>query len=298
MDKKKRIILITVLVFVILLIYDLLFNNIYAADIKLEIKPRNPIIGTKFSLNATITGNDCYSIAFLNLNESSNLEYISMDAKKTAKGDTPLTGLIKAEYKVKESGDAWIDVKLEIESATLKNKKLDTNSITSKIIEKRIKVEITPEASNVDVVSGKFQVTDNDVNIRPHPSTKYSSLGVYNKGKIIEVTGKSGDWYQFKYNNMNAYMHKDYLKEIVETPKQETEELKEELKSESETEETTDPKVKDPKEQSGSSAGLIIFAIFIAIAIIIVIIYLIKSRPKDDEYYDEDYDEDYDENDE
>lgn len=134
-------------------------------------------------------------------------------------------------------------------------------------------------------MEAKFEVTDNDVNIRPHPSTTYSVLGVYSKGKVINVTGKAGEWYQFTYENSEAYMHKDYLKEIkeenevVEEPKKEVIELDDQ---EEEREEIKDPKVKDPRDQKDNTMALIIVALLIGGGILAALIYLFKQGKDDD----------------
>ncbi|HNY12490.1 MAG TPA: peptidoglycan DD-metalloendopeptidase family protein [Candidatus Wallbacteria bacterium] len=36
-------------------------------------------------------------------------------------------------------------------------------------------------------------------------------IGKLNHGASIEILGKSGDWYQIKYNGKEAYVHKDYI---------------------------------------------------------------------------------------
>lgn len=275
------------------------FNKVYAADAKLVSIPRNPRVGDTFTLRVNITGTDCYSISFVNLNESSNIEYVSMDSEKKAKGTTPLTGYIQAKYKVLSYGTTEISAEIKIKSAPLVDKKLDLDNITEKVVTKKLTIVLVPEVKNVTKITGKYEVTDNEVNIRPHPSTKYSSLGIYNKGKVIDVIGKTGDWYQFKYNSKDAYMHKDYLKEIVEEIEEvvsedntltETEEV-EEVEQEAILEEPEEI-VKDPKEAKDNTIILVILALIVAIAIIIAIIYLIRQG-RDYEYDDDDDDYDY-----
>ncbi len=282
-NKKYKIIFFIILLLTILIFFS--SHKVYAANAKVSVTPTNPRVGDTITVKAEITGNDCYSIHFTNLDESTNLEYISMDSQKKASGTTPLTGSIQAKYRVKSAGDAWISLKLKIESAKLKDKKLDLDNIVSNIVDKKIDIKIVPAATNVEEMEAKFEVTDNDVNIRPHPSTTYSVLGVYSKGKVINVTGKAGEWYQFTYENSEAYMHKDYLKEIkeenevVEEPKKEVIELDDQ---EEEREEIKDPKVKDPRDQKDNTMALIIVALLIGGGILAALIYLFKQGKDDD----------------
>lgn len=289
--KINKKIIPLILIIILLVLLNFLCNNVYAADVKIVCEPKNPRVGDTFVIKVNIVGSDCYSIAFINLDESSNLEYISMDSEKKASGTTPLTGYIQAKYKVKNEGEAYINAKLKIKSASLSNKKLNLDNITEKTVDKKITIDIIEKVKNINEITGKFEVTDDSVNIRPHPSTKYSSLGVYNKGKVIEVTGKTGDWYQFKYNDSEAYMHKDYLKEIsIEEKKEEDKEIKEDIVKK-EIEEVQDSKVKDPREAKDNTTFLIVFAIIIAIVIVIAIIYLLKQGKTDKEEDNYDFDE-------
>lgn len=300
-----KILLLVVLFLKIFAFLDL--NNVFAADVKLECIPKNPRIGETFTVRVNITGSDCYSIGFTNLDESSNLEYISMDSEKTAEETTPLTGYIQAKFKVKDDGDAWVEAKLKIKSASLIDKKLDLNNITETVIDKKILISIIPKVKNIIEITGKYKVTENSVNIRPYPSTKYSSLGVYNKDKIIDIIGKSGDWYQFKYNNSDAFMHKDYLKELKEE-NEENEEIVKEEKDEVVVEDNNIVKieenkyfeVKDPREKKDNTVVLIIFAVIVAIGIIIAIVFLLKQGKIDNDEYDDndEYQEDNDNNEE
>jgi len=61
--------------------------------------------------------------------------------------------------------------------------------------------------ASVDAVS-----TGDHVNIRQAPNTRCNVLGQVNKGDALIVTGKSGDWYQIKYNGNEAWIHGDYVK--------------------------------------------------------------------------------------
>lgn len=72
-------------------------------------------------------------------------------------------------------------------------------------------------------------VTGNGVRMRSGPDTSYSTVGYYNKGIQLKVTGKTGNWYAVSYNGLSGYMSADYVKlstgnavadQIVATAKQ------------------------------------------------------------------------------
>ncbi len=267
------------------------FNSqkVYAATAKVSISPSNPRVGDTFTVNTEIIGNDAYSIHFINLDESSNLEYISMDSQKKASGTTPLTGGITATYKVNEGGEGWISLEYKIESASLVNKNLNLDKITSETFEEKISVNIIPNVKNVKALNAKFEVTDDDVNIRPHPSTTYSSIGSYKKGKQIDVTGMVGDWYQFKYDSSDAYISKDFLKEIKDeskTTESENDKKKDDkTQEENNEEEKKDSNVRDPRDINNNTTMFILIALVIGAGIVVALVYLLKQGKdnKDDE---------------
>ena len=279
---KYKVILSILFILVIFTLFA--FQSIYAAEAKIYITPTNPRVGDTFSVRAEITGNDAYSINIINLDESTNLEYITMDLEKKASGTTPLKGFVEAKYKVKEYGTGWISLKYKIESATLVNKKLDLGKITSKTFEKKVDVKIVPDVTGIEKIDKKYEVTDNDVNIRPHPSTTYSSLGVYQKGKEVDVTGKSGDWFEFTYKDAKAYIHKNFVKEIIK--EDEIIEQAEEEIIEDDEEEITDPLVLDPRQPKNRIPSLIITALIIGAALIAALIYLFKQGPENNKEQD------------
>lgn len=72
-------------------------------------------------------------------------------------------------------------------------------------------------------------VTGNGVRMRSGPGTSYSTVGYYNKGIQLKVTGKTGSWYAVSYNGLSGYMSADYVRlstgndvadQIVATAKQ------------------------------------------------------------------------------
>ena len=54
-------------------------------------------------------------------------------------------------------------------------------------------------------------ITGSYVNLRSGPSTSYASLGTYNNGTKMTITGQSGDWYAVTYNGVKGYVYKQYL---------------------------------------------------------------------------------------
>ena len=65
--------------------------------------------------------------------------------------------------------------------------------------------------------------------MRSGAGTSYSTIGYYDKGIHVKVTGKTGSWYAVSYNGLSGYMSTDYVKlstgntvgnQIVATAKQ------------------------------------------------------------------------------
>lgn len=55
-------------------------------------------------------------------------------------------------------------------------------------------------------------VTGNGVRMRSGAGTSYSTIGYYNQGIQVSVTGKTGDWYAVSYNGLSGYMSADYVR--------------------------------------------------------------------------------------
>ena len=55
-------------------------------------------------------------------------------------------------------------------------------------------------------------VTGDGVRMRSGAGTSYSTIGYYNKGIQVKVTGKTGSWYAVSYNGLSGYMSADYVK--------------------------------------------------------------------------------------
>lgn len=55
-------------------------------------------------------------------------------------------------------------------------------------------------------------VTGDDVRMRSGPGTSYSTIGYYNTGTQVKITGKTGNWYAVTVNGTKGYMSADYVK--------------------------------------------------------------------------------------
>ncbi len=55
-------------------------------------------------------------------------------------------------------------------------------------------------------------VTANSVRLRSGPSTNYSTIGYYDMGTQLKITGKTGNWYAVTINSTKGYMYADYVK--------------------------------------------------------------------------------------
>ena len=60
-------------------------------------------------------------------------------------------------------------------------------------------------------------VNGDSVRMRSGPSTSYSTLGYYNRGTQVEITGKTGNWYAVTINGKDGYMSADYIKIKTDT---------------------------------------------------------------------------------
>ncbi len=63
-----------------------------------------------------------------------------------------------------------------------------------------------PKEQTADYV----RVNANGLSIRTGAGTNYTILGSADKNSLLIYTGKSGDWYQTRYQNRTAYVHASY----------------------------------------------------------------------------------------
>lgn len=92
-----------------------------------------------------------------------------------------------------------------------------------------IKIVDTASADTVEKMDRIGIVTGNGVRMRSGAGMSYSTVGYYDKGIQVKVTGKTGSWYAVSYNGLSGYMSTDYVKlstgstvanQIVATAKQ------------------------------------------------------------------------------
>ena len=92
-----------------------------------------------------------------------------------------------------------------------------------------IKIVSTASTSTVEKLDQIGIVTGDGVRMRSGAGTSYSTIGYYNRGIQLQVTGKTGSWYAVSYNGLSGYMSTDYVRlstgsavagQIVATAKQ------------------------------------------------------------------------------
>ena len=92
-----------------------------------------------------------------------------------------------------------------------------------------IKIVNTASTGTVEKLDKIGIVTGNGVRMRSGAGTSYSTIGYYDKGIQVKVTGKTGSWYAVSYNGLNGYMSTSYVRlstgstvanQIVSTAKQ------------------------------------------------------------------------------
>ena len=75
-----------------------------------------------------------------------------------------------------------------------------------------IKIVSTASSATVEKMDKIGIVTGDGVRMRSGAGTSYSTIGYYNKGIQVKVTGKTGSWYAVSYNGLSGYMSTDYVK--------------------------------------------------------------------------------------
>ncbi len=71
----------------------------------------------------------------------------------------------------------------------------------------------TPPVSEVKKAD-YLLIVANNLNIRTGAGTDYRSLGQAEKGTLMPVTGKFGNWYQTTYRGVTAYIHASYASSL------------------------------------------------------------------------------------
>lgn len=75
-----------------------------------------------------------------------------------------------------------------------------------------IKIVSTASSASLEKMDKIGIVTGDGVRMRSGAGTSYSTIGYYNKGIQVKVTGKTGSWYAVSYNGLSGYMSTDYVK--------------------------------------------------------------------------------------
>lgn len=75
-----------------------------------------------------------------------------------------------------------------------------------------IKIVSTASSASLEKMDKIGIVTGDGVRMRSGAGTSYSTIGYYNKGIQVKVTGKTGSWYAVSYNGLSGYMSADYVK--------------------------------------------------------------------------------------
>ncbi len=71
--------------------------------------------------------------------------------------------------------------------------------------------ESSSSSSSVTSASGTGIIRGTCVRVRAGASTSSSILATVNTGTKMEITGKTGEWYQVNYNGQTGYVYKSYL---------------------------------------------------------------------------------------
>ncbi|OEF98729.1 SH3 domain-containing protein [Desulfuribacillus alkaliarsenatis] len=64
---------------------------------------------------------------------------------------------------------------------------------------------------NTPSITGQVQVTGNTVNLRSGPGTNFSIVAVARNGEVLNVTGKSGSWFNIRMSNGSTGFIADWL---------------------------------------------------------------------------------------
>ena len=68
-------------------------------------------------------------------------------------------------------------------------------------------------ASSANV--GNATISGNSVRFRTGPNTTYSIIDTYDSGKVVTVTGQSGDWAAVTIDGVSGYVHSDYVRQTA-----------------------------------------------------------------------------------
>jgi len=66
-------------------------------------------------------------------------------------------------------------------------------------------------AESMDASFGKGTIQGSTVRMRAGAGTDSKTMGYYNTGTQMDVTGVQGNWYKVSYNGSTGYVHSDYM---------------------------------------------------------------------------------------
>ena len=93
--------------------------------------------------------------------------------------------------------------------------KIEAKGVTGYVHSDYIKTS-TDEGSNNENISkkGKIVNVSTALRVRKEPNTSSEVLGFVYSGSIVDIKGKTGEWYKISYDGQEAYVHSDYVKEV------------------------------------------------------------------------------------
>ncbi|PWL52413.1 MAG: hypothetical protein DBY38_10795 [Clostridium cadaveris] len=96
--------------------------------------------------------------------------------------------------------------------------KIEAKGVTGYVHSDYIKTS-TDEGSNNENTEniskkGKIVNVSTALRVRKEPNTSSEVLGFVYSGSIVDIKGKTGEWYKISYDGQEAYVHSDYVKEV------------------------------------------------------------------------------------
>ncbi len=166
----KKMTRILVLVLIITLVFSFLINIIKAShdidnkaiSLNTKITPSSPKVGDKITLKIDTKLPYTYSMRFLKINNSSNLQLISRDSEVMSENGFPISKSLNAYFKATKAGDAWIQYEIVFETGTVQpDGKIDNNSISGEtfnfddklIIKALPELQPEPKETEPDLIS-------------------------------------------------------------------------------------------------------------------------------------------------
>lgn len=119
-----------------------------------------------------------------------------------------ITGSTDSFYRIKYNGNTGFIHKTYLSKISSPTKK-PTSAPTA-----TPKAESQKNSESVVSMSGYGKVTSSTVNFRAKATTDSDILSVIPGGTVIKITGKSGSFYQVKYNNLTGFVSQTYVTKV------------------------------------------------------------------------------------